>query len=107
MPQFLRFKPLVWLPPAPLMPGQPRVLPLHLSPLDRRSIPLPQHMLKQLFHTVPWTEQGERVLNRKAGEREGEREEGESNLKWSDRGQLARDLQGSGRECVEVKAQLP
>lgn len=24
-------------------------------------------------------------------------------MKWSDRGQLARDLQGSGGECVEVK----
>jgi len=39
-------------------------------------------------------------------DREGERERErgrESNLKWSDQGQLARDLQGSGRECVEVK----
>lgn len=24
-------------------------------------------------------------------------------MKWSNQGQLARDLQGSGRECVEVK----
>lgn len=39
-------------------------------------------------------------------EKDGERGR-ESNLKWSDRGQLARDLQGSGRECVEVKARLP
>lgn len=30
---------LVQLPPAPLMPAQPRVPPLHLSPLDWRGIP--------------------------------------------------------------------
>lgn len=41
--------PLLRLPPAPLMPGQPRVPPLHRSPLEWRGIPSPQHVFKQLL----------------------------------------------------------
>lgn len=41
---------------------------------------------------------GQREAERRLEKEEGGRE---SNLKRSDQGQLARDLQGSGRECVE------